>query len=448
MDNLNDVSVTPENTAAVGTESTTDVAETVNQLSDAESTVSTSESTIDESSEQSSEESPDLLKQLEEASVETTSDDNTIKHLRKLIKTRLDNVRPEQSESSEDDKYAIELYKGLTAFDNVSMKTTAEPFARTLVNKDPQLAMDAAEAILMQARPGDANGWTNAHYFLQNIGIDPTRLDEVYQYLKGEIEAPASMAVTPTSVPAEFQDAFKSYSPEVRATIEYQLDLDEGERRVALELLADRQYVLNRNAAEERGRQEFAQVQEQEIATAITSETTNVFSDFIDKLAETPTYKSVQLSANPLVDNAIKQAVNTMIINLAEPDTVVGRQALSYFKGLGVEINSSQISEYIGMINGAIETSIRAGKANATAAKSRADSDRNNGLQRLQGFRNNIFAKSIQKIAELQSGAGQTMPTGGMPTFNGTPTSNGAQGKPTTLELIENLTRQAQMKRN
>jgi hypothetical protein len=122
------------------------------------------------------------------------------------------------------------------------------------------------------------------------------------------------------------------------------------------------------------------------------------------------------------VDKVIKSSINQQMLNLAEPNSVAGQQALRLFKELGVEINLKEIEQYLGIINGSIETSVKAGKGGYQANKAQADAQKAMAVQRLSGIRNSIFTQALKKLAGSQMAAsqaqGETLKNNaGLPTF-------------------------------
>jgi hypothetical protein len=355
----------------------------------------------------------------EQVLAETEADDGTplVKKLRDTIKKL---QKSQASPPQEINKEAEELYQGLTSFDNEKGVPSARPFAEKLAAKDPKLAYQAGVDIFNLPVPNDANGWTFGHHYLKANGIDPTRLDDVRSFLEGGQQVTSYQEI-PEFVPPEYHDAFKSYSPGVRESLEFQLD-DPDTRQGALEVLQDRQWKLDQQKTREEGERQSQARLAQEIETEVEADAVQTFTRFVEDFEQSPTFTNVQVSANPTVDKVIKSSINQQMLNLAEPNSVAGQQALRLFKELGVEINLKEIEQYLGIINGSIETSVKAGKGGYQANKAQADAQKAMAVQRLSGIRNSIFTQALKKLAGSQMAAsqaqGETLKNNaGLPTF-------------------------------
>jgi hypothetical protein len=361
-----------------------------------------------------------------------------VKHLRTLVEKQKAELKKLSSQAPTDlDKEAAELYRGLTSFDLERNQPSAKPFAEKLVQKDPSLAYQAGVDILSQSVPGDEKGWTFGHHYLNNLGIDPNRLEEAKAFLEGKVESKVSYTETPQFVPKEFQDAYKSLSERAREYLDFQLDSDDAdEKKAGLEHLQLKQFQIDQRKAQEQTQQQAQQTLSREIETEVVKDTLGTFNQFVEQFRESPTYKNVSMSANPTVDAAYKEAINLMVVNLAEPDTVAGQQAANLFKSLGVAVDSAKISELIGIVNGSIETSVRAGKQNYLPAKANADTQKTQALTRLSALRNSIWTQAIAKITAGQKDAAQELGDGGMPNFGGSQQIDSGEKKMSTLDWI------------
>ncbi len=361
-----------------------------------------------------------------------------VKHLRKVVETQKAELKKLASNSLTDiDREAVELYQGLTSFDNERGVPTAKKFAEALYQKDPNLAYQAAVDLFGLQAPGEAEGYSFAHAYLEANGIPPSRLDDIRAFIADGQKV--SFTEVPTFVPNEYQDAYKQLSEKAREYLDFQLEGDEFERNAGLEVLQSKQYMLDQQNAKQA---QIAQDQQRlatEIETEVTQDTLNTFNTFVESFYETPTFKDVQVSGNPVVDSAIKKSINQMVVNLAEPDTVSGRQALNLFKELGVSVDTQKISELIGIVNGSIETSIKAGKGNHLPSKAQADSAKLQALQRLSGLRNSLWSQAVSKIAQGQKESSESrdvLNNAGLPSFGQSGTIGGEK-KMSTLEWIQ-----------
>jgi hypothetical protein len=132
-----------------------------------------------------------------------------------------------------------------------------------------------------------------------------------------------------------------------------------------------------------------------------------------------------------------------MVVNLAEPETVAGQQALAFFQELGVKVDTQKISEQIGIINGSIETGVKAGKGNHLPAKAQADNAKLQARQRLSGLRNSLWSQAMTKVAEglrEVSESHDVLNNAGLPSF-GRSDQIGGEKKMSTLEWINSRKR-------
>jgi hypothetical protein len=369
-----------------------------------------------------------------------------VKHLRKVVETQKAELKKLASNSLTDiDREAVELYQGLTSFDNERGVPSAKQFAETLAQKDPNLAYQAAIDLLGLQAPGEADGYSFGHAYLQANGIDPAHIDDHRAFAEaGYKHENVSFSKVPEFVPQEYQDAYKQLSEKAREYLDFQLDSeDEFEKNAGLEILQNKQFRIDQQKAKEQFQAESQQKLAQEIETAVIHDTLQTYNTFVEEFYETPTFKDVQVTGNTLADSAIKKSVNLMVVNLAEPETVAGQQALAFFQELGVKVDTQKISEQIGIINGSIETGVKAGKGNHLPAKAQADNAKLQARQRLSGLRNSLWSQAMTKVAEglrEVSESHDVLNNAGLPSF-GRSDQIGGEKKMSTLEWINSRKR-------
>ena len=136
-----------------------------------------------------------------------------------------------------------------------------------------------------------------------------------------------------------------------------------------------------------------------------------------------------------------------MILQLSEPDSVLGQQAYKYFETLGVKVNPKEIKDVIDMVSGSIETAVKADKGGYSEPKAHALGMKRDALMRMQGLRNKIFAEAVTKLGAQQKqvaeGQAQTIQrNAGMPILSGSPEGQ-QQGASSSLDLIKSLVQKA-----
>jgi hypothetical protein len=390
---------------------------------------------------ESSDEEIDLAEGAEGEDAEQVSklEPSLQKHFRKVIASKDAEIKRLSSNAlSEADREAVDLYQGLTSFDNERGIPSAKPFAQKLIAKDPALAFQVGLDLFSQPDP-NRDGWSLGHSYLEANGIDPTRLDDVRSFLKGESKL--SYQEIPEYVPQEFHEAFKSCSPQLRENLEYQLASDD-EKQAALEVLQDKQWRLDQRKSQEETQKQQQENATREIYSEVENGITQTFTKFVDDFQTSPTYTNVQVSSDPLVDEVIKSSINQMMLNLSEPNTVAGQQAAALFKKLNVNVNLPEVEQYIGIINGSIETSVRAGKGGHQTHKAQADAQKQMALQRLQGIRNNVFAQAVKALAGQQQAQAQAQAqtianNAGLPSFGNSSNIGTDSQKISTLDWIK-----------
>lgn len=388
-------------------------------------------------------------KVIADAEAEAAKDNSSLaKHLRKVIASKEAEIKNLSSRTLTDsDQEAIELYKGLTSFDNETNTPSARLFAEKLVQKDVKVAYQAGVDIFNQPVPDDPNGWNLGHHYLKANGVDPNRLDEVRAFLQGDQKV--SFSQIPEFVPKELGDAYKGLSEKAREYLDFQLESDDQtDRQAAIEHLQNAQYRIDQRTNQEEQQRQTQARTIQEINQEVDAQTVDTFNEFIDTFRATPTFTNAKVSSDPVVDSAYKNVINLAALNLAEPGSVAGKQAIQFFKELGVNVDPAKIQEAITMVTGSIETSVKAGKFNYTSNQAEALKTKAIGLRMLSGLRNSIFAQAVKRMAEVQKGASEeesntVMNNAGLPTFNSSQSIENGQQKMSTQDIVKALAEKA-----
>lgn len=381
VENSSDVSV-PETPATIGTE--TEVPATENLSA----------------TEQVDEETQELDKEIEKQLAEKPEDVEELKYFRTLLRNKekearaLRNKAPEYSDT---DRFAIELYDGLTDFDTEKGVPSARKFAEKLAAKDKDLALNASWDLL--AQPYDES-FSVGHKILEKMGLDPYRLDDLRRFSKGEITGdPYGVVSVPESVPPEVAQAYKSTSKQMRDNYDWMLESDDPvQRQAAIAELQKAQKSLEYEQFKQQSEEQQKQQFHVEVENAVNQNVVETFNTFIDQFREAPVYTAATLSGDPEADAAIKESVLAMILNLNEPESVTGRQALKYFQGLGININPSEVSDAVNAVIGHIEVGVKAEKGGYADAKANAFDKKAQALTRASGIRNRLFAEAISKL--------------------------------------------------
>jgi len=446
MDDLNssDVGVIPESPATIGTDDTATVVDAVSD--DKLSATDDTTTNVTEIDEETTEIDADIDKQL----AEKPQDQEDLAYFRGLLRAKekeARELRNRQPEYGETEQLAIDLYKGLTSFDNETGRPTAKAFAQKLVERDPALATEASWDLLNQQV--DANGMTIGHQLLERMGLNPYRLEELRQFSKGEIKGEQyGITAIPETVPQEFADAYKALSRINRDDVDIYLEGDDEQKAAGLEILRNKQDKLDFDRMRTEQTRTQTESLQREINTQIEKEETETFTNLLESFKDTPTYTAATVSGNPEMDAGIKNIVSMAILGLGYPDSVFGQQATKFFEGLGVQVNPQELSTLVNEISGNIQSAVKAEKGNFLPAKAEAVARRDDAVRRASAKRNAIFAQAISKMAGSMKQISETNGTvleanGGMPRLegNGAPQPQGE--KLSTLEIIKQMSQPA-----
>jgi len=445
MDDLNssDVGVIPESPATIGTDDTAPVVDAVSddKLSATDDTTDAPEIDVE-----TTEIDADIDKQL----AEKPQDKEDLAYFREMLRAKekeARQLRNRQPEYGESEQLAIDLYKGLTSFDNETGKPTAKAFAQKLVERDPVLATEASWDLMNQQI--DANGMTIGHQLLERMGLNPYKLEELRQFSKGELKGESyGIVSTPENVPQEFADAYKALSRINREDVDLYLDGDEEQRAAGLDILRNKQDKLDFDRMKAEQTRTQTETLQREINTQIEKEETETFTNLLESFKETPTYTAATVSGNPEMDAGIKSIVSMAILGVGYPDSVFGQQSVKFLEGLGVQVNPQEISSLVEAISGNIQSAVKAEKGNFASAKAEAIARRDDAIRRASAKRNAIFAQAISKMAgsmkQISESNGKVLEAnGGIPRLNGDSPAPPQGEKLSTLDIIKQMSQQA-----
>lgn len=364
--------------------------------------------------------------------------------LRKIIAAKdreLKGLSTRTPEYSDTDKQAIDLYKDLNSFDVEAGRPTSRPFAEKIALKGAKFAEQVGWDLYTQVID-PATKETVGHRLLQKMGLDPTRLEDLRKFSRGEVQFDGAV---PKDVPAEYGKAFTSLSKLNRENILYNLaNGDDDEKGAALETLKDRQYKIDGDEQKVQTERQQQEAVRQEIETRSDADELATFNTFTDSFRETPTYTTAVVSGNPQLDEGIKSVVSMAILGAAYPGTTFGDQSMKFFQSLGVNVDAAQIQELVSPVSSSIRTAIMAEKGGYTDAKTNALALKSDALDRLGGIRNRIFADTMTKLAGFAKAVSEANgnileANGGIPILNGNAPAQNGNGKVSTLAMVEQM---------
>lgn len=341
---------------------------------------------------------------------------------RKELSAKLEDVG-QRSEGAKLD--AESLVKQLKSFDVSTGQPTSRPFAENLFTNDRETAEQLFEALATQT---DEKGWTLAHHFLQKNGIDPTRIEEIQQFLRGEVGKEYRSEV-PEAIPREYQDAFKTLSKKNQEDVLYDLedeDASDEDRHAAMQVLRDRQFVLEQQREREASERQRAEQERRQDLERVTESAMTTYRSLFESLESSATLTNTTLSSNPVVDSVAKQAFLTQLNALGDPNTMLAERAAEFFKAHNVDINYNEIASLMNEMNEAFQVQVVAERNNYPGYANEAKQTIKKSVAKLVALGNKYFvayAKTVtgkgKEDAERQAKALEQ--SSGMPIIDGKP---------------------------
>lgn len=385
----------------------------------------------------------DLDLELQKATEETETDTDLVKKLRGFLKVKLEDYRSkvagDQSQTAEPD----ELLTGLFGFDVDRGVPTAHEFARQLVAKDQNVATQALMDLASQQIRED--GWTIGHEFLQRIGLDPYKIDDLIRFSKGEIQSNFTVETVPDVVPREYQEAYKSLSQVVRDDLELYLEGSQEQKSSALQILRNEQYRIDNERENQRRADEFNKNFENSVLAEAETKLDETYSTLLDNVKKNPAFTTIPISSDPSVDAMVKGSIISQITALGDPNRLISRQAMDNFKQIGVDVNYDEIQKLMKAVE---DNTLIAVKAEKAQGRDRRDYriQIQDALQRkaasetkLLAMANKIFAQSLSKF---KPNAQTTVPNGLPTSIQGTPVSSQPKAGVRSFADLDALTSQ------
>lgn len=371
---------------------------------------------------------PEDLKAEMEAVIEANPNDtDLVKKLRGLVKTKYDDFTSRhQPELSDAQKEQLELVNGLFDFDLEQGVATTRNFAQNLAKKDLNLAQQAFQDLSQV--PMDENGFTLGHRFLESIGLDPYKIEELRQFSRGELNAAELGIVTaPPNVPKEYSEAYKSLDTVTRTDVDIYLDSEnEGQKQAALRILRDRQsnieYQRNMEQMQQRQQAQFST----EVNTAVESDLANTYSGMLSSLKQNPAYTSVAISADKNVDTMVKDSIISSLNALGDPRSVLAQQAVQMLEARGVKVDLPKIEGLMSQIEASTKKAIsaeRQGKLQGrdfTTQIQEALASKAQAVSQLVALGNRYFSQTLSNISGVPTNPN---PKGTIPQIDGAPAS-------------------------
>lgn len=368
---------------------------------------------------------------LEELTQEQPDDSALVKHLRTVLKNK---VQPNQDTNNlpvidEVTQKKIDLANGLYGLDHTTGQPTTKSFVENVVKESPTLANQLLFDLTQQTmeKPG-YNGWTLGHELLTRIGLDPTKLTELQAYSRGEI-SPQSVGIeaVPDYVPTEYREAYKNLNQITRMDLDAYLGPNgtDDQRAAALSTLSDKQRSIEREQADAYAEQQSQQAFETEVYTETETQVIASYEGLMKSVTESDAFTQVKLSADPVVDASLKGNLMSQITALGDPRSLLAKQAATSFEAMGIKVDMAKISSLMQEVETNTTAAVKADKygklkgENYNVQISDAINRRANAIRSLTAMANSIFSQALARMANQS----QAVPQGGLPNLGGsTPT--------------------------
>jgi len=341
---------------------------------------------------------------------ESPDESNTTRILRKLNKELVKTQETELNQlkesyafgTPEKIKESLELTDGLYGYDTAQGRASAEKFAKTLVEKDPEHAYNVTLDLMRQQTK---DGVILADAFTRNVlGLDVSKLKVFQAISRGETpegyESFTDNQKDLASIPVERHEAFKTLSPKMRDIVldgmqTYSSELERIEANKVLNLA--QKDIADKQSAEVVKANEAVQFNE-----TVDKTFDALSSDFSRSMSEMTTnaLDKLDFSSDAFTNTSIKYALAGVLRDVLSDE--LQPRAKSYFIANGVEEAEvdkqfqraktlfAQITEAA-----TIESNATARKQTAEAARQAAI--RNENKKRLLGVAVSLAAQVARK---------------------------------------------------
>lgn len=387
--------------------------------------------------------SDDIQSEMKSVIEANANDSQLVRKLRDLVKTKYEDFASRTTpELSPEQKEALELVNGLYDFDVTTGTATTRSFAEKIAAKDIGLASQAFEDL--SSIPVDENGFTLGHKFLEKIGLDPYKLEELRQFSRGELN-PVDYGIVKVheGVPRELSEAYKSLDPVTRTDVDIYLDSDnDAQRAAALRTLRNQQIVLNNEKYQHEQESRQKEMFSNEVTTATETDLQTTYSGVLNSLRQSPAYTNVTVSSDKNVDTMVKDSIITALNALGDPRSVLAQQAVQSLEARGVKVDVTKVGQLMQTIETATKTAITAERMGKLQGRDystqiqEALARKSTAVSGLVALGNKYFS---QTLANLTGKALNTSanPKAGLTNFDGksAPISSRPDGVKTMAEL-------------
>lgn len=374
----------------------------------------------------------DPFSEFKELAQEQQGDSDLVRKLRGIVKTKFEDFQSRYQQPQIDDEAAkaMDLVKDLYGFDTQTGAPTTVNFARKLAQQDLNLAQQTMlDLASVEVPNANVQGYTLAHQFLEQLGLDPFKIEELRQYSRGEInplDAGVSVEV-PSYIPQQYANAYKSMNEVLRTDLDIYMTSDNPDQRsAALQMLQDKSVVM---AQEQAYRQQQSQMQQQfaqEVNTTVEQNLDKTYQGLLDGIKKNPAYTGVKLSSNPQIDQTVKDSLIAQINALADPRSILATQAVRSFDALGVKVDINKVEQLLSTIANETEVAVKADKLSKVHNRDysthvqQALTRRNSAINQTLSLANKYFSEALSAMTNQskQVSNGVSM-EGGMPNISG-----------------------------
>lgn len=273
--------------------------------------------------------------------------------------------------------------------------------------------------------PINESGLTLGHKFLQVIGLDPYKIEELRQYSRGELDLSSKGIVSvPETVPKEYHEAYKSLDEVTRIDVDMYLEGQrEDQRYAALRTLKDRQDNIQfaKSQSEFQAQQEASFQREVAVETETALETT--YSGVLNSLKTNPAYTEVAISSDKAVDTVVKDSIISQLNALGDPRSVLAKQAVKTFESQGVKVDLPKITELMQTIENSTVVAVNAERKGKLQNRDysvqirEANAKKTQAVSQLVALGNKYFSQTLSALSGIKPAT--PAPKGGMPNTEG-----------------------------
>lgn len=258
------------------------------------------------------------------------------------------------------------MVDGLFDLDQQTFQPSTSRFVQKLVSTDSgiatQLMMDLSRVAVQNP---DVEGWNLGHEFMKRIGLDPMKYNDLVALSRGEITGEQyGIQEMPEWIPEQYQEAYKQMNPVLRIDVDtYLRSTDPGQKAAGLQLLQDKNTVINNAVASQQRQQQEQATFMGDVNRTVNEQLELTFGGLLDSVAKNEVFTGIKVHTDDAVDRLVKSNVINGIAAMGDDNSVVAARAVQAFKDAGVEIDAAKVGGLLKTIRAETEIAVKAEKA-------------------------------------------------------------------------------------